>query len=1438
MTATGSMREWQGLGPCLSALFVLACACGLTPRARASEGSAAFSLISAGASEVVFRVHAPSPSIEEPEAGADAAVTAEGFYPTGTVGGPELPARSFLIGVPEGTRPRLEIRVLAQTSLPGVWPRPVARSTIELDRNELPAGTEVRVRDSDLYRNTSPASVAVLGHQGRLRELNVVSVTVAPYQWSPDLPGLSIATETEVRVRFEPIAGAAPTERRAAAIEPRWEAVYSAQVLNWPAARAFARSAATRAPGTVAANGSRPGGREPELRIEVDNSEIYRLSYDAAAAAGWSSAGAPIDRVALTERWYEPTLEPPFVERPVPIVTRDLNRNGAFDAGDELLFFGLSAWDRYHPAGRDRRYGRRNAYWLSVRDEAGARMQRVPSFLGRDDLAPESSAAWTERLEGDGVYRNSYASGENFARIHLGTLGIRFDPFCWIGGSPGTYDRSFDLPGFVAMRGARVSLQEIFGLSEDSFLSAGANANNLTLLGSYTLAAKALPRYPIDAGTLATATFGARGNVLRYEVVGLGGPALDWIEWTYDRNFSALDNRMKWATAAGGAREFRLSSFSTSDPSGPQAVVAFDLSDSLQPKLLTYELAQALDQGRGLRLQLDLGGGGARRAFAALRPAAAATPAALGLESADDLAAPGDEDLIVITHPSFAAGIEPLLAQRRAQGFRPRVADVFSIYDQFNGGRAAPTAIRSWLRYLFRTRSTPPSFLLLVGDASEDFAGVIQGQNTQDGSPTGPNRSGPNFVPTQTILSNAFSTQLGPEYVASDEWYVDDLSQDGDTLDFLPDMHVGRLSVGDSEELETIVDKLVAYDNRNDGDVWRNRILQIADDDYSNRIGFSGAYTEYGDEPVFRNSARRVERLIHRDAGFGDVEIDSLFENNYLDSIVCLGRCDSLSVDNPDCRLRRCAVENGVVIRRTHGLLCYAGVNCPPEWQDYMDNNEAGRIYLFPVLKDKIDRGNLIVSYNGHANGLLMSHEYLVVENQFTRRDLDRLQNVSRPFLFLGFGCHLAEFSNYREARRGDGISERFLNNLPNGRGAIGSIASTAYEWLGDNGLYNLAFMESAFLTPPADADGQTRWSAGDLLSGGKYRMVGTVPTETSFGMVQTYCLLGDPTTALDLAPPRLDAVRINGEDWVEGTPLAAATGSDSAQIVVQLRDEVMVRTARIVDRGTVVDPSRYRFVEDPAHPGDDRYRLLEYAAPLEPPALDYELEIQVRDRLDRTRSLRLPVRIETKLETRLPNGTYEEVGPSDFIAPGDSLRVTFTAPVEVERSEITINLDGDEPVDLSATPAGGSATRSRTWQLVWSAPASVTSGGHEVELGLRRRSDGGESTRSFSFQGVSETVELSRVFNFPNPFDDDTTFRYTLNGNASQARLSIFTLRGKRIRELEGQAFRGENVLAWDGRDADGDAVASGVYFYKLVVRRLDGSELKRIDRVARVRR
>ena len=50
------------------------------------------------------------------------------------------------------------------------------------------------------------------------------------------------------------------------------------------------------------------------------------------------------------------------------------------------------------------------------------------------------------------------------------------------------------------------------------------------------------------------------------------------------------------------------------------------------------------------------------------------------------------------------------------------------------------------------------------------------------------------------------------------------------------------------------------------------------------------------------------------------------------------------------------------------------------------------------------------------------------------------------------------------------------------------------------------------------------------------------------------------------------------------------------------------------------------------------------------------------------------------------------------------------------------------------------------------------------------------------------------------------------------KATITVYNVLGKVVAvPFDGMATAGENVVTWNGRDMNGDQVASGVYFYRL---------------------
>jgi len=86
--------------------------------------------------------------------------------------------------------------------------------------------------------------------------------------------------------------------------------------------------------------------------------------------------------------------------------------------------------------------------------------------------------------------------------------------------------------------------------------------------------------------------------------------------------------------------------------------------------------------------------------------------------------------------------------------------------------------------------------------------------------------------------------------------------------------------------------------------------------------------------------------------------------------------------------------------------------------------------------------------------------------------------------------------------------------------------------------------------------------------------------------------------------------------------------------------------------------------------------------------------------------------------------------------------------------------------------------------------------------------------------EGVEGTVpaEFTLGQNYPNPFNMETTINYRI-AKAGDVTLTVYNSLGQKIRTLISRknVAAGSYTIGWNGQDASGADVSSGVYFYKL---------------------
>jgi len=123
------------------------------------------------------------------------------------------------------------------------------------------------------------------------------------------------------------------------------------------------------------------------------------------------------------------------------------------------------------------------------------------------------------------------------------------------------------------------------------------------------------------------------------------------------------------------------------------------------------------------------------------------------------------------------------------------------------------------------------------------------------------------------------------------------------------------------------------------------------------------------------------------------------------------------------------------------------------------------------------------------------------------------------------------------------------------------------------------------------------------------------------------------------------------------------------------------------------------------------------------------------------------------------------------------------------------------------------------------SVPASV---GHLLGVAVRNTSVPNSFVEMDNFrlsQAVTTSVERTEDLpisfgleqNYPNPFNPGTNISFQLP-KGSEVTLTIYNVLGQPVRTLvQEQRPAGVHVIAWDGRNDNGEQMASGVYHYRL---------------------
>lgn len=155
---------------------------------------------------------------------------------------------------------------------------------------------------------------------------------------------------------------------------------------------------------------------------------------------------------------------------------------------------------------------------------------------------------------------------------------------------------------------------------------------------------------------------------------------------------------------------------------------------------------------------------------------------------------------------------------REKDGFIVEVIDVEKVYNEFSSGKQDLSALRDFMRMLYKTaggdKNKEPRYLLLFGDASYDFKDRISGNTNLIPIYQFEN----SLNPIQSIATDDFLSFLGDGY-------------NGDVIKGVPHLGVGRLPVKNERQAAQAVSKIINYDRKESLGKWRLGCLYVGDDE-------------------------------------------------------------------------------------------------------------------------------------------------------------------------------------------------------------------------------------------------------------------------------------------------------------------------------------------------------------------------------------------------------------------------------------------------------------------------------------------------------------------------------------------------------------------------------------------------------------------------------
>ncbi len=697
----------------------------------------------------------------------------DGYGMTDAAGYPELPVRGTMLGIPAQANVSLTVLEAESTLLPGRYDLcPVPTPIVDADLSgEIRYQGSQLVRDARAYAGAefAPASPAELVSTGFIRSQRVAQVRFQPFQYDPTSGQVRQVRRIRVRLAFDGDYGSQAVGPVSQSAGPVDEGPFEDTLRHTLINYAGARAWRV-APRSLQPAVHIQAQGAPSCKILVNTDGLYHVTAaDLQAACPDASEADPLT-FRLTNRGQD-----------VARLVKGEEGDDSLDPGDVLLFYG---------EGLDTKYTDTNVYWLTW-DGGGLRTPWLDGTPSGAEPTPVFFST-THRFEQNKMYQFSRPSGPEGDRWYW--------DYVFSSGAPAANTYTVTLR-HLATEPLSATVR---GLLRD-YAADPEHHTQVYLNGHLLEDATWAPQIEHLFETTVPQSYLVEGTNTISVVAGIGTLRdvifTNWFEIGYYATYSAEDNVLFFGGDQAGTWEYQVGGFTT------PGIELYDITLPVSPTRILSATVQG-SSPYTLTFQQTIAG---PHRYLALSPTQRRSPLRIERDRPSDLrsASPG-ADYIIITHGDFYTATLPL-AERRATQRPAAVVDVQDIYDEFSAGIFDPMAIHDFLAYAYATWTPPaPAYVLLVGDGNYDFRGYMGFVGFGE----------PNYIPP-------YLADVDPEMgeTAADNRYV---CVSGD--DSLPDMHLGRLPVKTAAQAETVVAKIVAYEQvAPPGDEWTQRVLFVAD---------------------------------------------------------------------------------------------------------------------------------------------------------------------------------------------------------------------------------------------------------------------------------------------------------------------------------------------------------------------------------------------------------------------------------------------------------------------------------------------------------------------------------------------------------------------------------------------------------------------------------